>query len=127
MIDHRDDCRFGAGFYRIVLSNGERRYCQTEKEVRVAVGLLGIENVLHVQRDACLDEPDDRGVVDGERWLELPRADAMAVLGIDSEADYVRAYRQVEEAVLARDRHTAPGEPRPSVVIKKKGVPVSDV
>ncbi len=127
MSAHRDDCQFGPGFYRIVLEGGTRRYCQTEKEVRMAMALLEGDSIKHVQRDACLDEPDDRGVVDGELFLNLDRAEAMVALGIDSEADYVRAYRAVEDAVVARDRHTPAGEPKPSVVIKKKGVPVTDV
>ena len=124
---HRDDCRFGPGFYRIVLEGGARRYCQTEREVRAAMSLLGDAGVKHVQRDACLDDPDERGVVDGELFLAMSATEAMSAIGIESEADYVRAYRAVEDVVLQRDKRTPVGEPKPSVVIKRRGVKVSDV
>jgi hypothetical protein len=127
MSAHRDDCRFGPGFYRILLEGGARRYCQTEREVRAAMSLLERERVTHVQRDACLDEPDERGVVDGERFLAMSAPAAMAAIGIEAEADYVRAYRALEDALLERDKRTSAGEPKPSVVIKRRGVKVSDV
>src|SRR5262247_3753867 len=127
MTGHRDDCRFGPGFYRIVLEGGARRYCQTEREVRSAMSLLERQHVTHIQRDACLDDPDDRGVIDGAHFLAMSREEAMAAVGIDSERDYVRAYRAIEDAVLERDKHTPAGEAKPSVVIKRRGVKVSDV
>jgi len=132
MPEHRAECRFGPGFYRIVLSNGTRRFCQTEKDVRVALSLLVGEEVRHIQRDACLDEPDTGDantpdVVDAARWLALERDVAMRELGIDSETDYVRAYRAVEEAVIARDRAASLGGVRPTVVIKRRGAAVTNV
>ena len=86
--------------------------------------------MLKVQRDGyCLDQDDleSPDVMDGERFLNLPMAEAMAELGLDDESEYVRAYRSIEEAVLARDRHVAAGHDRASVVIKKKGKTVLDV
>jgi len=127
VIDHRSDCRFGPGFYRIVLEGGARRYCQNEREVRQALAMLEGERVKHVQRDGCLDDPDDRGVIDGARFLAMSKAEAMEAVDIQSDADYERAYRAVEEAVLARDRHTPVGNEKPSVVIKRRGVKVHDV
>jgi len=124
--EHRPDCTFGPGFYRIVLEDGGRRFCRNEREVRTVVAMLG-KAVQHVQRDACLDEPDDRGVVDGERFLSLPKDEAMRLVGIEAEADYVRAYHAIEGAVLARDRAVANGVRQQSVVIKKRGVTVSNV
>ena len=126
---HRQGCTFGPGLYRIVLSDGGRRFCQTETEVAAVRRLLPAGAMLKVQRDGyCLDQEDleSPDVIDGERFLNLPQAQAMAELGIDSEADYVRAYRAIEEAVLARDRNVAEGRDYASVVIKRKGKPVLD-
>jgi hypothetical protein len=129
--EHRSSCLFGPGFYRIVLANGSNRYCQDERELRQVLRYLADYGVRKVQRDACLDplDVDDgtRGVVDGEVFLQLSQADGMAALGVTSEADYVRAYRAIEEAIVARDRAVAHGGDRASVVIKKKGTAVSDV
>jgi hypothetical protein len=127
--EHRSDCLFGPGFYRIVLANGSNRYCQDERELRQVLRSFVEWGVQKVQRDACLDPPEDsgRGVVDGEVFLSLSQAEGMAALGVTSEADYVRAYHAIEEAIVARDRAVAHGGDRASVVIKKKGTVVSDV
>jgi len=131
MTSHRPGCVFGPGFYRVVLSDGGRRFCQSEQQVEAVRRLLPSGAMLKVQRDACLDplEPDDsgRGVVDGVVFLAMPREEAMTVLGIDDEADYARAYRAVEDAVIAADRAEAAsgGTIRaPSVVVKKRGTRV---
>jgi len=124
---HRPGCSFGPGFYRIEFISGSRRYCQDEQEVRRAYALLITDTVRRVSRDGyCLDPLEveaERGVVEGERFLNLPRDEGMRQLGIDSEADYVKAYRAVEDAVLANDRVGG----QASVVIKKKGQRVLDV
>jgi hypothetical protein len=131
MSSHRPGCVFGPGFYRVVLSDGGRRFCQTEQQVEAVRRLLPPGSMVRVQRDACLDplEPDEsaRGVVDGEAFLAMPRERAMIELGIDSEADYERAYRAIEAAVLAADRAAADGRDRASVVIKKRRTPVQDL
>jgi len=134
MTEHRAGCVFGPGFYRVVLSDGGRRFCQTEQQVEAVRRLLPAGVMLKVQRDACLDplEPNEsgRGVVDGVVFLAMPREEAMTVLGIDDEADYQRAYRAVEDAVIAADRAEAAsgGTIRaPNVVIKKRGATVADV
>lgn len=129
---HRDGCTFGSGFYRILLSDGTRRYCQSDVEVQRVLSLLPGESVRRVQRDACLDEAETGDantpdVVDAAAWLGLPKGDGMRELGLSHEADYVRAYRMVEDAVLARDRAAQLGGVRASVVIKRRGAKVSDI
>jgi hypothetical protein len=127
---HRDGCQFGSGFYRVVMRDGSRRYCQSEGEVEFVHHLLPDGAVQAVERDGyCLDGSDPErdartpDVLDGARFLELPREEAMRELGLTDEADYARAYRAVEEAVLARDRQESLGGVHASVVIKRKGRP----
>jgi len=118
-------CTFGPGLYRIVLSSGERRFVDNEAQVEAVRRLLPPGAMLKVQRDGyCLDQDDleSPDIMDGRRFLDLPQAEAMRELGIQSEDDYTRAYRQVEEAVLANDRRGG----QASVVIKKKGKRVLD-
>lgn len=131
-MSHRPGCTFGPGLYRILLSDGGRRFVETETQVEAVRRLLPAGAMLRVQRDGyCLDPPDadeaTRGVIDGERFLNMPREQAMTELGISNEGDYARAYRAIEEAVLARDRAVAEGRDRASVVIKKHGQAVTDV
>jgi len=132
MTEHRALCRFGPGMYRIVLTDGSRRYCQSDLEVQRALRLLPGESVRRVQRDACLDEPDTGDantpdVLDAATWLGLSREEGMRELGLEREADYIRAYRMIEDAVLARDRAAQLGGVRASVVIKRPGAHVSDI
>jgi hypothetical protein len=131
MTEHRAGCVFGPGFYRVVLSDGGRRFCQSEQQVEAVRRLLPAGVMLKVQRDACLDplEPNEsgRGMVEGEVFLNMPRERAMAEFGIETEADYARAYHAIEEAVLAADRAAADGRDRPSVVVKKRAATVTDV
>ena len=120
MNGHRPGCTFGPGLYRIVLEDGARRFCQDEREVVFALTLLRAGALRKVQRDGyCLDQEDlvSPDVLDGVRFLGMSKSEAMAELGTDSEADYFRAYRAIEDAVLANDR--AGGQA--SIVIKKKG------
>jgi hypothetical protein len=129
-MSHRYGCTFGPGLYRIVLVDGGRRFAQNEQEVDAVRRLLPPGAMLKVQRDGyCLDQDDleSPDVMDGQRFLDLPRAEAMRELGITSEDDYTRAYRAIEEAVLARDRKVAEGGDFASVVIKRKGVRVLDL
>jgi len=128
---HRADCTFGPGYYRLILQDGTRRYCQSEAEIVVVRSLLLDKSIRHIQRDGyCLDQqtggtPD---VLDGEQFLALPKDEAMRALGDVTEAEYIRAYRAVEDAVLARDRAISAGaRDRPSIVIKRKGRRVADV
>jgi len=129
--EHRRGCTFGPGYFRIVLSDGGRRFVDTETQVEAVRHLLPAGAMLKVQRDGyCLDQDDLRSpdVMDGERFLNLPQADAMRELGITEEADYARAYRAIEDAVLARDRAIAAGaRDKPSIVIKRKGKEVLDL
>jgi hypothetical protein len=128
---HRAGCTFGPGYYRLVLQDGSRRYCWSEGEVELICSVLDDSSVRVIQRDGyCLDTPElaSPEVIEAEQFLAMPQHDAMQALGTDSEADYARAYRAVEDAVLARDRAVASGaRDRPSIVIKKKGRQVLDV
>jgi len=65
-------------------------------------------------------------VIDGARFLSLSRQDAMREAGIRSEADYARAYKDVEAMVSARDNREGQTGVHASVVIKRAGKPVSD-
>jgi hypothetical protein len=114
-----------------VLQDGDRRYCQDEDEVGFVATLLKRSSIRRVQRDAyCLDgfesEPEGRGVIDAEQWLEMPRPEGMQVLGLRDEADYIRAYRSIEDAVLERDRAQTRTGVKASIVVKKHGTPVVD-
>jgi hypothetical protein len=134
---HRAQCAFGPGFYRIELRSGDRRYCQDQEELSFVALLLPPGSIRRVQRDgycldgiapeADLDTDPARGVVDADQWLGLPRAEGMAILGLTSEADYTRAYHMLEDAVIARDRAQARTGVRASIVVKKRGTPVTDV
>jgi hypothetical protein len=124
-MSHRAGCTFGPGLYRIVLHDGGRRFCQNEQEVEAVRRLLPPGTTLKVQRDGyCLDpqERESPDVIDGQRFLDMPRQAAMDELGLTSAADYTRAYRAIEEAILANDRRGG----QASVVIKKKGRTVLD-
>ena len=130
---HRPECRFGTGFYRVVLDDGGMRYVQNETEVQTVRALLPEGSIASVQRDGyCLDG-DQQGdartpdVVDAEWWLNLPREVGMAELGLDSEADYRRAYSAIEQAVYRRDNRAAQGGVRATIVIKRRGRKVTDV
>jgi hypothetical protein len=129
---HRDGCTFGSGFYRIVMTDGSRRFCQSEGEVEFVSNLLPAGAIARVQRDGfCLDDAEYTAtgdartpdVLDGARFLDLPREEGIRELGVTDEADYARAYRAVEEAVLERDRQQAHGGVHASIVIKRKGRP----
>src|SRR5215471_4316446 len=131
-MDHRSGCSFGPGFYRIELISGARRYCQTEADVKTVYSLLLLDTIKRVVRDGyCLDpleRMDSPDVLDGERFLNMPQAEAMQALGGVSEQEYQQAYRAIEDAVLARDRAISAGaRDRPSIVIKRKGRRVADV
>lgn len=67
--------------------------------------------------------PDDPtpDVINGERFLNMSKAEAMREVGIKSEADYARAYREVEQVVKANRNDQA------SIVIKRAGRPVIDI
>ncbi|HYW88424.1 MAG TPA: hypothetical protein VFB50_11675 [Chloroflexota bacterium] len=131
-MQHRPGCSFGPGLYRIELISGNRRYCQSEAEVKAAYALLPLDAIRRVARDGyCLDPlelPESPHVLDGEAFLNMPEIDARHALGDISAEEYQRAYRAIEDAVLARDRAVSAGaSDRPSIVIKKKGRRVADV
>jgi hypothetical protein len=65
-------------------------------------------------------------VIDGRRFLEMSRQDAMREAGIKSEADYSRAYKDVESMVTARDNREGQTGVHASVVVKRSGKPVRD-
>ena len=65
-------------------------------------------------------------VIDGARFLGLSQRDGMRELGVTREADYIRAYRDVEAAVLARDNRESQGGVRAPIVVKRKGARVHD-
>ena len=130
---HRADCTFGSGFYRVQLRDGGVRYCRDERELREVHNLLPADSIQYVERDGyCLDgdrqgDANTPDVVDGESWLALPRREAMMLVGLESEADYTRVYKQVEAAVYRRDNRAAQGGVRASIVLKKRGARVLDV
>ena len=73
--------------------------------------------------------PDDNGapgVIDGRKFLGMSRQDAMREAGIKSEADYARAYRDIEQVVTRRDNREAQHGRTISVVVKKSGTKVTD-
>jgi hypothetical protein len=124
-VSHRAACTFGPGFYRLVLVDGSRHFCQTEREVVLARSLLPGDAIERIQRDGyCLDQDDLESphVIEGVRFLDMEQLAAMAELGIDSEDDYRRAYQAIEAAVKA---NAARGG-QASIVIKKKGRTVLD-
>jgi hypothetical protein len=130
---HHAECRFGTGFFRVVLREGNWRYCQSESEVERVCALLPAESIVRVQRDGyCLDGDAAMGdartpdVVDAEAWLALPIADAMRELGLRSEADYARAYGMIEAAVVTRNNREAQSGVHASIVIKRRGAKVAD-
>src|SRR5262252_5060404 len=113
-MDHRPGCTFGPGYYRIELISGARRYCQTEEEVKRAYALLIADTIRRVSRDGyCLDplERGDPDVVDGERFLNMPRAQAMHELGIadepagDAHQRALGAHRPDHRHLQTRQRH----------------------
>jgi hypothetical protein len=130
---HRGDCVFGTGFYRLSLKDGGVRYCQAQEEVEYVYSLLGPDQVVRVERDGyCLDgdrhgDANTPDVVDGEWWLGLNVADGMRELGLTSEADYARVYRQIEAAVARRNDRESQSGVRASIVIKRKGRRVLDI
>jgi len=131
-MNHRPGCIFGSGFYRLEMASGYRRFYQTQAELEHGVALLHGTPIRRVVRDGyCLDElPSEASpdVIDGEAFLNMPQRDAQEALGGVSEQEYIRAYRAVEDVVLARDRAVAAGSAdRPSIVIKKKGKRVLDI
>lgn len=130
---HRAECVFGPGFYRIVFNDGGYRYVHSESEIREVKALLPTDTIRYIQRDGyCLDgdrsgDANTPDVVDGEQWLNMPQTEAMELVGLDTEADYARVYRQIEEAVGRRNDRESQTGVRASIVIKKRGAPVQDV
>ena len=130
---HRAECTFGTGFFRITLSDGGVRYCQSTEEVEHVHALLGPHQVVRTERDGyCLDglrvgDANTPDVVDAEMWLALPRADAMTLVGLKDEHDYARVYHQVEAAVYARDNRQSQTGVHVPIVIKKRGRALTDV
>ena len=65
-------------------------------------------------------------VVDGARFLGLSQPEGMRELGLKTEADYVRVYRDVEAAVLRRDNLESQGGVHAPIVVKRAGRRVVD-
>ena len=129
---HRADCVFGPGFFRVSLKGSTPRYCQSPDEVQLLVSMVGKAAIARVERDGhCLDgdrqgDANTPDVVDAETWLTLPQREAMELVGLEREADYIRVYQQVEEAVYRRDNRAKQGGVRASIVLKKRGARVID-
>jgi hypothetical protein len=129
---HRADCAFGPGFYRVSLVGSQPRYCQNQDEVGFVASLVGRNQITRVERDGhCLDgdrhgDANTPDVVDAEHWLSMPREEAMREVGLSSEADYSRVYKQVEEAVSRRNDRQSQVGVRASIVLKRSGRRVVD-
>jgi len=129
---HRPECVFGSGFFRLTLKDGGTRFCQSTEEVEYVHSLLGPDQVVRTERDGyCLDgyrrgDANTPDVVDGELWLAMPREQAMREVGLTSERDYARVYRQIEAAVGRRNNRESQGGVHASIVIKRHGVRVVD-
>ena len=65
-------------------------------------------------------------VIDGRSFLDMAKPDAMRAAGIKTEADYERAYRDVESMVSARDNRESQTGVHVPVVVKVAGKPVRD-
>ena len=65
-------------------------------------------------------------VIDGARFLSLSQQDGMRELGLTREADYARAYRDIEAAVVARDNRESQGGVHAPIVVKRRGAKVND-
>ena len=130
---HRPECVFGTGFYRITLKGGGTRFCQSTEEVEYVHSLLGPGQVVRVERDGlCLDgdrlgDANTPDVVDGEWWLGLPKERAMREVGLISELDYIKVYRDVEMAVTRRNNREKQGGVHASIIIKRRGRRLIDV
>lgn len=126
---HKPGCAFGDGFYKVVHADeaGQRRVrvFATQAESDMLLRILPRSAGARAYRDACLDAPapSDAGtpdVVDGEWWLGLPKAQAMAELGLTDERAYARVHRAVGDAVAARSNRQSQGGVRASVVIRRR-------
>lgn len=130
---HRANCTFGPGFFRISLIDQGLRFCQNQEEVEHAVALLSHQQIVRIERDGhCLDgdrvgDANTPDVVDGETWLGWPREQAMREVGLTSDADYARVYKQVEAAVYRRNNRESQGGVHASIVIKRRGRRLIDV
>lgn len=128
MAQHRPDCLFGPGFFRVAYySEGQRRqaFYENQAQAEAFARLIATGPNVTIQRDACLDvqEASDAltpDVVDADEWLGLPAAEAMAELGLTSYAEYGRVFDSVEEMVMARDNRLSQGGIRVPVIIKRK-------
>ena len=67
--------------------------------------------------DGQAETPD---VVDGAYWLSLPRAQAMALVGLSDEAAYARVYKDIEAAVYPAENRGAQGGVRVSIRLAKR-------
>jgi len=65
-------------------------------------------------------------VIDGRSFLDMAKPDAMRAAGIKTEADYARAYKDVEQMVSARDNRESQTGVHVPVVVKVAGKPVRD-
>jgi hypothetical protein len=66
-------------------------------------------------------------VVDAERWLGQSVQDGMRELGLTSEAQYRRAYRDIEAVVSKRNNREGQTGVHASIVVKRRGANVTDV
>lgn len=65
-------------------------------------------------------------VIDGRGFLDMAKPDAMQAAGIKTEADYERAYRDIEQMVSARDNRERQTGVHVPVVVKVAGKTVND-
>lgn len=127
---HRPDCVFGPGFYRLAYAlSGETReaYFQEQGPADSFARLLPPGTRFRAYRDACLDGPAVRtteantpGMVDAEWWLGLPRAQAVAELGLRSEREYAKIALAVEAAVARAINRETQGGVRVRIMLPRR-------
>lgn len=116
-----------------MFKDGTRLWRQNQEQVEHVASLIDASRIEKVERDGfCLDgmrigDANTPDVIDADTWLAMPREQAMAEAGLDTEADYARVYKSVSDAVYTRDNRASQGGLRVPIVIKRKGRPVIDV
>lgn len=68
-------------------------------------------------REGGSDTPD---TVDGAYWLSLPKAEAMALVGLTDEVAYARVYKDIHDAVCTSQNREAQGGIAATIRLSKR-------